>query len=333
MQHGILIAIAQFIALTIQGADPSPSGREVLEKLIDYRCALQTAKVELEIIDSSGAWQGAASDKSQFMSVLFAGDQQIRIRRGDSEGVVIRTPEGKPHPTMGHLPYFILDEPGRTYTRTDDPMDIVRARERTSRQRDDLRTLGMSSFPSSFDLPDTIWFDNVHAPAAPKLEQSRDGDLDMVRVTMSTKKRTYWLDPAKNGSPVRVREEDEQGDWRGSRSNLVLTDGVWFPRSVHFFSSRFKGGREPAQVVQVSAAEFNRPSHPARLTLTHIGVEVGMIVDSEGAAGKSAGRWDGEKIVGGVEFVQRLVAGELVVGARLVAAESAAYDKQLRACA
>jgi hypothetical protein len=109
----------------------------------------------------------------------------------------------------------------------------------------------------------------------------------------------------------------------------VLSDGLWFPRSVHFFSSRFKEGREPAQVVQVRKAEFNRPSHPARLTLNHIGTEDGAVVSGEGSGGKTTGRWDGDRVVSDVEFVQRMVAGELEVGPRQQAAENAAYAKHV----
>jgi hypothetical protein len=124
--------------------------------------------------------------------------------------VVTRNTDGQPHSTMGRIPYYVFQEPGRVCERSDDPLAIVRMREASGRLRDDLRTLGAAAFPSRFDLQDTIWFDNVHTPVAPRVERTQDGDLECVRVTMSACKRTYWLDPQKAWSPVRVREEDER---------------------------------------------------------------------------------------------------------------------------
>lgn len=325
-----LLAIAYLLAL-IQTPGDALSARGVVEKMLDARSQIHTAKVELEIVDAAGTWQGRASDKPQFITEMIAGERSVLIRRGDAEGVVVRRPDGQPDPKMGHMPYYILEEPGRAFERSDDPLSTVRGRTRPPRSRNDLRALGVAAFPSRFELHDAVWFDNVHNPAAPRLERSRDGELEIVRLTMSTKQRTYWIDPARDWSVVRVREEDEQGGWRESRSDLVQTDGVWFPRSVLFFSSRFKDGREPSQIVRVTDAEFNRPSHPPRLTLTHIGVEVGMTVDTEDSGGRTVGRWDGDNVVSSVEFVQRLVSGELAEGPSLVAANAAAYDAHVRA--
>ncbi|HUU97428.1 MAG TPA: hypothetical protein VM487_16960, partial [Phycisphaerae bacterium] len=169
------------------------------------------------------------------------------------------------------------------------------------------------------DIHDVVWHDRLPAPAARQYEESREGDLWVVRVRSDNFTKSYWLDPARGWSPVRVRQDNEDGFWTESRSTLELMDGVWFPRTVHYFSSNHCDGEVPREAYEVDGAEFNRPDHPTTFTPADIGIDVGMLVTDPdrrigGVGPSSIGQWDGVRVISPEEYSKRRVAGEIREG-------------------
>lgn len=294
---------------------------EGLEKLVQHRSAIQTARIELSIVDYSGTTTGRPSHKPEVRTVMLAGDRQITIRHGDSDGVVRWTTDGRPDPRTGHIPYYTYSEPGCLIERPDDPLGLTWIHKRHPAVREDVRALGVAPQEGGVGIEDLVWRDFAKQPIAPHYDERVEGDLRVIEVRMSTARRTYWLDPRRNWSPVRMREEDPYGHWTESRSELERLDGVWFPRVVEFYTSRFEGGQKPAQIIRIQSAEFDRPSHPTRLHPGLIGMDIGTPVQVlDAKPGMGAQRWDGERAVPDAEFAQRLITGELTEGPGFLAA-------------
>lgn len=288
---------------------------KALEELVACRDALRTGHVELSITDYARAARKEREVHTSFRTVRFADDRHIHIHRGDEEGVVTRTPEGAPHPHDTGLPRYRFEAPGDAWIRRGGSLTQNLLLHRPRQVRDDVRTLGAAPYMANFDMHDLIWRENVRNPVAKSFEESREDDLHVARVQTSTGTTTYWLDSQRGWSPVRVRDDYESGGWAESRSALKLMDGVWFPTAVEMYSSRYKDGKEPAMVVRVYSATFNRPEHPQELTPADIGLEVGMdaqVVDQDTRSRR--GKWDGERVVSDEEFLQRLRRGELQEG-------------------
>jgi len=292
---------------------------EALERMVAYRSALATAEIDLRKTYYSGGGALDGEPRTIFKQIKSAGDRHIHVLRGDQYGIVIRSTSGGVSPVGGRSPEYRLECPGESWRRSEDSPVTSRFAHRNREYRDP-RTLGAASAVASGDIHDVVWDDRVPAPAARRYEESTEGDLCAVRVRSTTFTRTYWLDPSRGWSPVRVREEYQDGNWSESRSTLELMDGVWFPRTVYFFSSNHREGQEPAIVFEVDRAEFNRPEHPATFIPADIGVDVGtMVFDYDIAARSSSGRWDGEKVVSHGDYRRRLVAGEIREGPMFLA--------------
>jgi len=301
-----------------------------LEKLERYRAALRTGVVEWSIVDQADDVYGGLE---RFRTSRFAGEDTILIDRGDRDGVVIRTADGSPAPVVGQRAVNMLQIGGKHWTRPEAPLQDVTIEPRSKRAGLDIRSLGVVAGVGGPDIHDALWRDYVRNPSAWKFEQARQGDLHVVRVRRSTETCTYWLDPERGWSPVRVRCEHKHG-WCEARSALKLFDGVWFPEVVEVFSSRYRDGREPVKIIRVHSAAFNRPEHPQRFTPADIGVEVGMnaVVYGDGPRPEAAGKWDGQKVVPPGELAERLRRGELKEGPALVQAASARGSPHVREC-
>ncbi|MEW6198337.1 MAG: hypothetical protein AB1601_06690 [Planctomycetota bacterium] len=276
-----------------------------------YRAGLLTDQLEVAETDYAG-WTGDQPGRTRYKTIRFAGDRRVIIDRGDEEGIVLRTTEGTPVANLdaGSSPYFRFEAPGEVWSRSENPLSLVRVRERAPELCADIRTLGAAPLPVSFDIHDLIWRDNVRNPAARTYEENVQDGLHVVRVHGSLGTTTYWLDPARGWSPVRVRNDSPDGSWAEARCALELLDGVWFPVAVESYLSRFADGKQPARVVQVQAAAFNRPEHALELTIADIGVETGMVMVRTDARGQeSSGRWDGTRLASAEEFERRRLGG------------------------
>ncbi|MFQ5806826.1 MAG: hypothetical protein ACE5I3_10290 [Phycisphaerae bacterium] len=286
---------------------------EALEKLEAYRAALQTGRVEWSIIDQV---LDVYAGETRFRTSKFAGNDHILIERGNEEGVVVRTEDGAPSTVGGKRPVYILETGEQFWYRPEDPLQGATVYRQAPEVRDDIRSLGAAAGMARLDIHDLLWRDFAPNPSAWKFEEGHEADLHVVTVQKSAGTRTYWLDPERGWSPVRVRNEHDKYGWSESRSSLTKFDGVWFPEVVEIFSSRYKDGREPEKIIQVYSATFNRREHPQPLTPGDIGMEVGMDVRVRGADMEleTFGKWDGEKVASFEEFADRLQKGELTEG-------------------
>ncbi|MFQ5807531.1 MAG: hypothetical protein ACE5I3_13880, partial [Phycisphaerae bacterium] len=320
-------------ALTIcvvgpQSATVAEERPDALRELEAYRAALRTAHIEWSIVDHTAKFYRA---ETRFKTSKFAGDDIIIIERGDENGVVLRTIDGKVAEVGGTEPAYSFQTDGQGWHRMGDPLQRLNVYPRRPRVRDDLRALGAAAALVRWDIHDVIWRDPAPNPIAWKYHEWREGDLHVVRVRNSYGTKRFWLDPQRAWSPVRVRYQRDDGVWFESRSTLKKFDAVWFPETVLMFTSRYKEGREPAQIVRVYSATFNRPEHPQRLTPADIGVQVGMdVVVYDEDMSWNVGKWDGEKVVSFEEFAKRLHAGELKEGPNFIRAAVKASAKQAK---
>ena len=209
---------------------------------------------------------------------------------------------------VGMMPWNTLCAEGLIWRRTDDVFELSDVfPEGVSGREMDLRTLGVGAGMSYSDIHDCLWRNFTPYLDPWKYDESREGDLHVVRVRKGDDTQTYWLDPQRAWAPVRVRYERKNGTWFETRSSLKEMDGVWFPEVVQTFNSTYEGGKEPARIARVYSAEFNRPGHPMRLTPADIGVEVGADIlfrDKDQPEGQHL-KWDGQNLVTPAEFNER----------------------------
>ena len=308
---GALLVLAVAVSTRSVGQEPPEAQKrpEALERLVAYHAALRTGQLELSVTEYNPGFSVDAG-RMKFQTVKFAGDHAVTIHRGDEDGVTIRTTDGNPDPRDGRSPYYVFSAPGQSIMRPESPLSPAFVTEYPSGVRKDGRSLGATCGMPGLDVRDAIWRDNVPNPVARTFQESREGHLHVVRVRSSTGTTTYWIDPQRGWSLVRVRDDYDNGAWGESRSALKLMDGVWFPVGVEVYSSRYQDGREPAKVVRVHSATFNRPEHPQELTTADIGLECGMRAVCMGKNGLH-GTWDGERVVTWQEFRDRLKRGEV----------------------
>ncbi len=302
--------LAYCIALLIQSVATAggQSRPQALENLQRQRDALQTATIEF-------SWQNHRDFSwPRFYTGRLANQDEIAIDRGDPDGLM-RASDGSVNPAQG-VPRLTLKLEEETWIYESDGM---RAREeeecRLAEHIHRLRTLGASYHNSYSDLHDTLWRDRVSQPGARSYsEEVRDG-LDVVTCETDYGTITWWIDPRRGWSPVRVVLRQHGEVVAESRSTLKQFGGVWYPDMVLFFSKGYKDGQEPLETVKVHAARFNKPEHPQRFTPAGIGVEAGMTVEKVNADQTIEVRvFDGTKAVSQAEFNRRYRAGEIELG-------------------
>jgi len=317
-RHGLFLAVGLAWVAAYGGKLLAEERPQALERMVAYRAALQTGQIELR---KTFYWRGGPLDgqpRTMFKSVRIAPDRQIQILRGDQDGIVIRSTSGGAALVAGRSPQYRLECPTESWDRSEDSLHARRFAHPNCTYRD-LRTLGAGSAFGMGDIHDVVWHDRVPAPAARQYEESREGDLWVVRVRSGNFTKSYWLDPARGWSPVRVRQDNKDGFWTESRSTLELMDGVWFPRTVLYFSSNHCDGEVPREAYEVDGAEFNRPDHPTTFTPADIGIDVGMLVSDPdrriGGVGPSTiGKWDGVRVISPEEYSKRRAPGEVREG-------------------
>jgi hypothetical protein len=279
-----------------------------LEELERQRARLRTATVEFS------AQKHRFFDWPMFYTGRSANQDEILMLRGDADGV-FRRRGGKVDPRQG-LPRCTLHRGGETWIYESDGATARLEEEcRLSEHNPRLRTLGVSYMNSRADLHDTLWRDNVAQPSARRYRERQENGLHVVTAITDYGEVTWWIDPQRDWSPVRVTLEQDGEVVSEGRCTLKRFDGVWFPETTLFFSKGFEDGREPIETVKVHSARFNAPDHPKRFTARDIGVEAGMMVEKV-KADKSIEvlTFDGTTAVTEEEFARRLVAGEIQYG-------------------
>lgn len=87
---------------------------------------------------------------------------------------------------------------------------------------------------------------------------------------------------------------------------------MWYPKKIEFYRTDYVDGKEPAEVIEVEHAEFNRPGQPSVFTPADLGLEVGTNVDWHTPDGQTELRlWDGGSAVSPEEFTRKKDAGQI----------------------
>lgn len=221
--------------------------------------------------------------------------------------------------------YLILGSDGIVWDRYDNSMNAhaePEVPERIDVRR--FRELGCSPYPASSSGIDLEGNGLAEFQAFHVAEEG-----GVVRITGTLAHggaRVWWIDPARDWSAIRVRDEEGDG-WHESRISLERSDGVWYPREIACYRSHFRNGREPAEVVRIHVATLNQPGLKSSFVPEDIGVEPGTNITLRLGGGRTESvRWNGKKLISIEEFREQLRTGALTIGPtvkRLMAAAEA----------
>lgn len=281
---------------------------EALQKLEEYRGALRTGQIEWSQTNF-GQNEGWRKGVLFYKTSKIAENARILVNRGDENGIVIRDENGNANSDDCRTPTYRIQTSTGVWEKMDGEMQpmIPATFFEGAVGVPDPRSLGVTSGLELPDIHEAIWRDHRASPAAWRYEEAREGEIHVVRVLKGEDTTTYWIDPRRGWSPVRVRSEySKDNRWTESRTMLTEMDGVWVPETVQIYDSLHDDGQTPLKVIQVYDASFNKPEHPRELTLADIGVDLGtMVTVVKRDQHPFEGKWDGENVIDPDEFLRR----------------------------
>jgi hypothetical protein len=252
-----------------------------LQRAVEQRLRLSTGRVEC----SHDMWAESADGEHDwhrftYVTARFGERDRIWSQRGDDDGVLLRDRQGKPAASSSRRtgPLHTLWDDGVLWRRQEGFVESDRYVDgRTNNLVLDMRTLGLHAGLDFRDAEEVVWQDPGRAKRRVYTEEAADG------LRLVTAKRDdgavmrWWIDPERGWNPVRVRIEFPEV-WAESRTTLQKLDGVWFPETVEYYSSRWKKGKHPKDVIKVQDARFNEPGQPADFGPGDIGIERGATI-------------------------------------------------------
>jgi hypothetical protein len=270
-----------------------------------YRDALETGRIEFSLLDHGNT-------EPIFYTAQFAGSDKLVINHGDAQGVMGRSPTTGKGTAKG--PHVMLVANGRTWDHESDTIFAVLFEQKNAPTTWHLRALGLGCSNSFDDVDGTLWRDAVAQPSARTYVERQEDGLEVVEATTDYGVITWWMDPQRGWSPVRVTFAKDGKVVFESRTTLQHVDGTWYPASVRFFMG---GSDKPNAVVTVLSAAFNKPNQPRHLTPADMGMDRGCNIQAVRANGKTDFlMFDGENAVSQEEFARRMKAGQLDFGPR-----------------
>lgn len=293
---------------SIQQSDLRPVALQMLHA---DRSAIKTATLSWSRTD----YADAQPRRIHFQSRI-GGPDLLLSMRGDDEGVISRTADGKPAP-VSYGPVNVLICDGDLWTHAD--YDVFAEVEPTARGYQgtpDPRTFGLAPVMSFETLDDTVWLGGGDPMGESWYEEYEEQGRVVVVWTHGDDEVTYWIEPEHGWNPVRVVHRAGDRLVAEMRCELENFDGHWFPRRMEFFNPSFADGARPAEVIVIDDAAFNRPSDPPRLGPADIRVDVGTSIHRYGPERRNPelAFWDGQKLISQEEYFRRLGAGELHEG-------------------
>lgn len=281
---------------------------EALQKLEEYRGALRTGQIEWSQTNF-GQNEGWRKGVLFYKTSKIAENARILVNRGDENGIVIRDENGNANADDCRTPTYRIQTGAGVWEKMDGEMQpmIPATFFEGAGGVPDPRSFGVTSGLDLPDIHEAIWLDPHASPTAWRYEESQENDLHVVRVFKGAETTTYWIDPQRGWSPVRVRSDySKDNRWVESRSTLKEMDGAWMPETVQIYDSMHDDGKTPVSVVQVYDASFNQPEQPRELTLADIGVDIGTVATVvKGNQRPFEGKWDGENVIDMEEFARR----------------------------
>lgn len=178
------------------------------------------------------------------------------------------------------------------------------------------RALGFSPFPAVGDFSE--FRDRILPESLQRLQISTNGENLVLRAETDDEAVEWEFDSTHDNVPIRVTMSQHGKVVVESRTKYKFFDDAWFPERVEYFRADFQNGEQPVEVIEVHAAEFNKPDHPKKLTPACIGIEPGVNVQYDAAPGQVSFRvWDGNALVNQAEFDAALKSGRVQYGPRL----------------
>jgi len=295
---------SSLLVLSYLAISQSESGISILEKMVAYRANFATADIR---------WtQESRLSRRLYRRNRYAGKTWVYSEVGDPDGLVRSTQLGNPgafsevHTLMADGLQWKLTE----HVPPVDVWEIDQDRGRIGWPVIDVRTFGILP-----ELKANVTLDHAIHSILPEITPGdisvRDDSagLKIVRARSGDMTISWWIDPSRGYSPVRVERESNGKTLSRLIIELAQYDGhFWFPKHIEQTEQRPDG--PVVFKFNFESAEFDRPVHPARLTPMDIGVVYYNAVQWQGNR-KGTGFWDGTIIVPDAEEYRRFKAGEI----------------------
>jgi len=303
----------------LQSGNSQPEIPPALAAMLQSRASPSTALVEWSYDDARRPYRGPVYQTSRF-----AGEDQIYIERGDSDGVFNRQADGSIPPQPDGLPRVMYHD-GKAWVNEIEGLSVnlYEIGDEMSSLRDP-RSFGLLPFAAQRVKPEDV-LDNAFGggdddqPRRISAFEAREED-GIHKVRAYSEEVPYaiewWIDSEKDWSPVRTRWVDLEGEVI-SESQTVLenVDDRWFPKAVLYFRKNYEDGTVPVETIEVQHAEFDKESHPKRFVPEDIGVEFGTNLQPKTknpggwASDGELVFWDGDKLISKQEYGELRKAG------------------------
>lgn len=251
----------------------------------------------------------------RFGTWRFAGPDVILVDHGDEWGTVVRdSTTGRPSKIDYNTALHRLRRDGAVWEHHErSPAAVVLPGSIRMTDLRDPRTIGLNFFRTD----DTFELQVAKLGVGPIVWQVDESDgLTVVTASVSLGSAKWFLDPARDGNPVRIELHPTDGE--SSRIDIQYRrwDDVWFPELIEEHALGEAGGRAGTS-MRILHAAFNRAEHPSRLGPQHIGIEPGTNIEFRDREPFELRVWDGEKAVTTEEYLARLRSGEALRGPTL----------------
>lgn len=144
------------------------------------------------------------------------------------------------------------------------------------------------------------------------VDAGREPGSDKIAWQRGTERLEWTLDPNQGCAPIRAAYYQDSRLVAECRSTLRPADGVWYPVRAEFYNSQSNHGAQPTDVLEISAASFDKSEHSRLLSAVNLELEVGTNIQWKIADGQIDFRlWDGQRAVSQEEFAKRLEAEEI----------------------
>jgi hypothetical protein len=254
-------------------------------------------------------------ERVRFGTWRFAGSDVILVDPGDEWGTVVRdSTTGRLSKIDYNTALHRLRRDGAIWEHHErSPAAAVFPGSIRMTDLRDPRTIGLNFFRTD----DTFESQVATLGVGPIVWQVDESDgLTVVTGSVSLGSAKWFLDPARDGNPVRIELHPTDGESSRIEIQYRRWDDVWFPELIEERALRDAGGRA-GMSMRILHAAFNRAEHPARLGPQHIGIEPRTNIEFRDREPVELRMWDGENAVTAEEYLARLRSGEALRGPTL----------------